>query len=729
MQERIEAATGFLKALLGRHAAGYFTIWAKDRGKSRPVRWYDLSRDGEIEEAARYALALDAQGYDVYVSTCPACARGEDGDGRDRIKHRDVSGVPSFFMDCDVGKKNCPTSKDELREKLLALAVPPSRIVDSGNGYHAYWLLGVPISVTGKQELDQAKKQLRGFADGIAALLGWTGFDTFASEPAHVLRIPGTHNHKGAAPLPVGVVHDGGRLYALAELLPYVVEREKERRTGDVTPTGGGGHSGVSCQQEGSTERSNVRGGLTDEQIIAKARTAKGGDRFIRLYGGQWEGEYPSQSEADIALVNMLVFWAQGDEGQVDRLFRRSGLFRAEKWDKLHGVMTYGQMTIRNALGTADRFYEPDRRPAVHEAAEVALPPRPGATHTLVSLDQVTPTPPRYFWEPYIRLHNINLIRGDGGVGKTMLIMALAAAVTKGAKPEGMPGALSAGQGAVIYYGAEDDPSEYANRAVLCGCDRRYLHVVGEGSTLPHLSQLDVFRAQIRQTGAKLIVFDPIQSFLGATTDMNKANEVRPMLDGLRALCQEMGCTAIIIEHLNKATQQKAHYRGIGTVDIINACRSALMVGWHPHQKGLSVAVQIKANAKYGQPVAFSIDENGKFGWQGLCDATEDEVANARRFGATDTAKPVADPALSLVLALMEMHPEGWTGTAAQMLAEGSAMVDCSLLTKPESIGRRLQGIHHELVKRGISWTKVKREHRFSKRPQLSLIGTPNGDR
>lgn len=342
--------------------------------------------------------------------------------------------------------------------------------------------------------------------------------------------------------------------------------------------------------------------------------------------------------------------------------------------------------------------------------------------HTLISLDQVTPTPPRYFWEPYIRLHNINIIRGDGGVGKTMFIMAIAAAVTNGAKPDQMPGALNTDQGAVIYYGAEDDPSEYANRARLCGCDRHYLHVIGEGSTLPRLSDLDVFRAQIKQTGAKLIVLDPLQSFLNAGNDMNKANEIRPMFDALRAMCKEMECTVIIIEHLNKATQQKALYRGIGTVDIVSASRSALMIGWHPQQQGVRVAVHIKANAKYGQPIAFAIDGEGKFAWHGLCDATEDEVANARQYRTTTATGEVVDPVLALVLAILENHPDGWSGTASQMLAEGSAFVDCSLVKSPETIGKKLPGIHHELIERGISWTYIKKgKHSFSKRSQLTL--------
>lgn len=354
------------------------------------------------------------------------------------------------------------------------------------------------------------------------------------------------------------------------------------------------------------------------------------------------------------------------------------------------------------------------------KALDWAATDKPQEAPRLVTLDSVEPQPPRYFWEPYIRLDNLNVVRGDGGAGKTMFLFALAAAVTTGRQPEGMPGALQCGQGSVIYYGAEDDPGEYANRAALCGCDRRFLHVVSEGSTLPQLSDTETFRQQIKETGAKLIVFDPIQSFLGAGTDMNRANEVRPMLDALRALCREMGVTAVIIEHLNKATQQKAAYRGIGTVDIINASRSTLMIGYHPKEQGMSVALQIKANAKYGEPIKFSIDSDGRFRWRGVCDVTEEDVADARRF--KQAVEEAVDPVLALVLALMEKYPGGWTGTTSQMLAEGSALVDCSLITGNNSIGKRLPGIHKELIKRGIRWQKLRREHSFSRQQKATFL-------
>ena len=88
-----------------------------------------------------------------------------------------------------------------------------------------------------------------------------------------------------------------------------------------------------------------------DEQVLDKARNARNGAKFRRLYDdGTWEG-YPSQSEADAALCRMLAYWTDGDEVAMDRLFRQSKLYR-EKWDRAarSGEGTYGYGTIRRAL-------------------------------------------------------------------------------------------------------------------------------------------------------------------------------------------------------------------------------------------------------------------------------------------------------------------------------------------------------------------------------------------
>jgi hypothetical protein len=84
---------------------------------------------------------------------------------------------------------------------------------------------------------------------------------------------------------------------------------------------------------------------IADDDLIIRARKAS--RKFLRLWDGHWEGEYPSQSEADLALCRLLAYWANRDPSRIDALFRRSSLMR-KKWDRAD----YRTRTIRVVLET-----------------------------------------------------------------------------------------------------------------------------------------------------------------------------------------------------------------------------------------------------------------------------------------------------------------------------------------------------------------------------------------
>lgn len=86
-----------------------------------------------------------------------------------------------------------------------------------------------------------------------------------------------------------------------------------------------------------------------DDEVLAKARHARNGAKFDRLWSGDGTG-YTSASEADLALCSVLAYWTDADADQIDRLFRSSGRMRP-KWDAPDGKnMTYGSRTIHRAL-------------------------------------------------------------------------------------------------------------------------------------------------------------------------------------------------------------------------------------------------------------------------------------------------------------------------------------------------------------------------------------------
>lgn len=85
-----------------------------------------------------------------------------------------------------------------------------------------------------------------------------------------------------------------------------------------------------------------------DEKLLEIAMNARNGDLFTALFTGDWKGRYKSESEATMALLNLLAFYTK-DAGQIDRLFRQSGLMR-EKWDRPQSGTTWGALQIQKAI-------------------------------------------------------------------------------------------------------------------------------------------------------------------------------------------------------------------------------------------------------------------------------------------------------------------------------------------------------------------------------------------
>lgn len=144
---------------------------------------------------------------------------------------------------------------------------------------------------------------------------------------------------------------------------------------------------------------------LDDDGVIAHASASESGDKFKALYAGNWEEGYDSQSDADMALVSILAFWCGNVEEQIDRIFRTSGLMR-DKWDRMTGDSTYGQITIRNAVSTNGEIYTPIMNGSAEddfesidndeEEAEV-LTFEPDLSHITLTIEEMRPhTKPRY---------------------------------------------------------------------------------------------------------------------------------------------------------------------------------------------------------------------------------------------------------------------------------------------------------------------------------------------
>ena len=242
----------------------------------------------------------------------------------------------------------------------------------------------------------------------------------------------------------------------------------------------------------------------------------------------------------------------------------------------------------------------------------------------MIRMSEVQSQEIEWLWYPFIPYGKLTIIQGDPGDGKTTMVLNLAAKLSKGeALDENMKVTEPVN---VIYQTAEDGLADTVKpRLELAGADCERIIVIDESDK--SLSMVDErLEEAIVRTGARLLILDPIQAYLGGGMDMNRANEARDMTKKLGALAEKTKCAIILIGHMNKASGNKAAYRGMGSIDFFAVARSVLLVGRVEGESNTRAVVQIKNNlAAFGHPKAFALSEDG-VKWLGDYEITVDEV-------------------------------------------------------------------------------------------------------
>ncbi len=195
----------------------------------------------------------------------------------------------------------------------------------------------------------------------------------------------------------------------------------------------------------------------------------------------------------------------------------------------------------------------------------------------MIKMSEVQSQEIEWLWYPFIPYGKLTIVQGDPGDGKTTFILNIAAKLSKG---EGMDNDMKLTEPMnIIYQTAEDGLADTVKpRLESAGADCERIVVIDESDK--SLSMADErLEEAIIQTGARMLILDPIQAYLGGGMDMNRANEARDMTKRLGALAEKYKCAIILIGHMNKASGNKAAYRGMGSIDFFAVARSVLLVG------------------------------------------------------------------------------------------------------------------------------------------------------
>lgn len=250
----------------------------------------------------------------------------------------------------------------------------------------------------------------------------------------------------------------------------------------------------------------------------------------------------------------------------------------------------------------------------------------------LINMDTVEVEQIEWLLYPFIPYGKVTIIQGDPGEGKTTMVLQIIAKLTRGepilpADSEAKDKENIETPVNVIYQTAEDGLGDTIKpRLLAAGADCSKVLVIDDREQ--PLTMLDVrLEEAIMQTKARMVVLDPIQGFLGAEVDMHRANEIRPLMKRVSVLAEKYHCAIILIGHMNKNSNGKSSYRGLGSIDFQAAARSVLIVGRLKDEPEIRVMCHVKSSlAPEGKSIAFRLDKESGFQWLGEYDISADDL-------------------------------------------------------------------------------------------------------
>ena len=299
---------------------------------------------------------------------------------------------------------------------------------------------------------------------------------------------------------------------------------------------------------------------------------------------------------------------------------------------------------------------------------------------------------PVFMWKPFLPYKKLVVLQGESGIGKSSFILSIAALLSKGEPMPFEPADSRHDVGDVLYLNKEDDIEETINpRLIAMGANLDRFHLVSEAFYLE--DDCGRLEATIKELNARLVIIDPLTSFLSKSHNMNTAQSVGNLMRKLSQVACATNSVFVIVCHLTKNANGKEIDRHLGSSDIVNAARSVISVTRENDDSDVVTVKQLKCTLeRRARPFYYEIVGNGvlHFFSDGEYDLFDDDVPAIK----IDRAKDI----------LMEILSEG-----ARPQSEIRALFDrmnfCCWRTVENA--KREIGIKQDYEDGGVSYWRI----------------------
>src|SRR3989338_1419166 len=252
----------------------------------------------------------------------------------------------------------------------------------------------------------------------------------------------------------------------------------------------------------------------------------------------------------------------------------------------------------------------------------------------IVCLDTVTAEKVNWLWSGYIPLGKLTLLDGDPGLGKSLFALDITARISTG---QPMPDGSLVLHGGVVLMSLEDGLADtIVPRLEVAGADKSKIVALQgvkdlEGKfRFPTVEDIEAIGNACKKVDAKLVAIDPLMGYMGGCVNSWRDQDVRRALSPLAKMAEEIGVAVVIVRHLNKTSSSNSIYRGGGSIGIIGAARSALLIAKDPENENRRILAGIKSNlAPLPSSLSYmieNIDGIPKIVWGGVSSHTADAL-------------------------------------------------------------------------------------------------------